>query len=292
DTIIVPTTIRTSFMTRYPNATNVVWYRYHPGPLTPAPTDWYYILDTSDYYSTFIWNGDEYVAWYDNGTWIRSSRSIAHSELPAAVSRAITAQFPGFVITDVDLENDKSQTVYEVDLEKGNKKWEVHFNEGGAILKKKPRDLSPLDPQADMVTDFETRYPNATQVTWYRYVPRDRVEVLPTDWDYEMDADDYEVRFSDGGTEYVAFYDEGKWVRSEAYTFDATKLPAAVNDVLKRDYAGYTIKEVDQEIGTAGTLYEVELLKGTDKCKIHFMADGNVQKKKCKDSMQKIKEKN
>jgi hypothetical protein len=66
-----------------------------------------------------------------------------------------------------------------------------------------------------MTTDFQTRFPNSTEVVWYRYNPDDRVEVLPTDWDYDMDATDYEVRFKLDGSEHQAFYNDGKWVRSE-----------------------------------------------------------------------------
>ena len=68
DTVIVPVAIRTSFDTKYPKATKVIWYQYTPDKtMTPQPTDWYVGLDEKDYYVTFNWNDADYIAWYDNG---------------------------------------------------------------------------------------------------------------------------------------------------------------------------------------------------------------------------------
>jgi len=40
---------------------------------------------------------------------------------------------------EVDKENDKNRTVYEVDLEKGSDKMKVHFDENGKAVKAKGR---------------------------------------------------------------------------------------------------------------------------------------------------------
>jgi uncharacterized membrane protein YkoI len=283
DTIPVPATIRTAFATKYPNATSVKWYRYNPGTMKVEPGMWYSTLDPSDYYVSFVWEDADYVAWYDNGAWIHSSRKIDNTQLPDVVSRIITTEYPGYIVTDVDHEMDKGQSLYEVDLEKADQKWVLHINEAGAIVKKKQRNVSRAEPETVMVTDFETRYPNATAVTWYKFSPREPVEILPSDWDYNLDASDYEVRFvGSDGSEYVAWYDNGTWVRGEAYTFDASKLPSAVSQAINKDFNGYMIKDVDREDNTSRVVYEVELEKGVDKCKIHYAADGSIVKKKCR----------
>lgn len=290
DTIIVPAMIRTSFLNRYPAATNVVWYKYTPGTMVADKSNWYYTMDTSDYYVSFFFDNSDHVAWFDNGQWLRSSRKIDNTELPASVNAAIKSQYPGFIITDVDLETDKSQTVYEVDLEKGDKKWVIHYGANGQVLKSKSRDINRAEPVTAMVSDFETRYPSASSVTWYRYSPRESVEILPTDWDYSLDASDYEVRFVSDGTDYVAWYDNGTWLRSEATNYDMSKLPSVVNQAISRDYAGYMIKDVDREEGVNQVLYEVEIEKtGGDKCKIHYSTDGTIVKKKCRIAGMKTK---
>ena len=285
DTVIVPATIQTSFSTKYPSATKVIWYQYTPDKtMTADPTVWYYGLDDKDYYVTFNWDNSDYIAWYDNGNWIRSSQRIDNIDLPADIMRAINTQYPGYTITDVDMERDNKQELYEVKLAKGDSKWNVHYTPTGTVSRKKERHLTKYDPQAEMTTDFTTRFPNTTDVVWYRYDPEARVEVYPTDWDYNMDATDYEVKFKMDGTEYSAWYDNGKWVRTESMTMNTntTKLPANINDLLKTQYSGYTVKDVETEQSSTRTVYEIELAKGNEKCKVFYTAEGAIIKKKCR----------
>lgn len=285
DTVIVPATIQTSFNTKYPNSTRVMWYQYAPDKTMPAdPTAWYYGLDDKDYYVTFNWQDADYIAWYDNGNWIRSSQRIDDIDLPADVMRTINTQYPGYTITDVDLEHDNKQKLYEVKLVKGDSKWNVHLTDNGTVARKKERHLTKYDPQADMTADFTTRFPNSSDVVWYRYDPDARVEVYPTDWNYNMDANDYEVRFKMDNTDYSAYYDNGKWVRTESMTMNANtaKLPANINDLLKTQYSGYTIKDVETEQSSTRTVYEIELAKGNEKCKVFYTSEGAIIKKKCR----------
>jgi uncharacterized membrane protein YkoI len=282
DTVIVPSGIQTSFSKLYPNASRVVWYRYTPAKGVMEPGVWYYNLDTSDYYASFFWNDDEYIAWYDNGSWIHSTQRIDRSELPDPVNQAIRKEYPGFIITDVDIEHDNNQKLYEVKLDKGNTRWNVHYSPSGSVVKKKMKNLSKADAEATMTADFESRYPNASTVTWYRFSPADRIDLLPSDWEYALDENDYEVRYTMDGNDYVAYYDNGRWVRSQAMTFDRSKLPASVSNAINSQYAGYSIQDVDREDDANQVIYEVELVKGNEKCKIHCSTDGSIVKKKCK----------
>lgn len=283
DTVIVPVEIRTSFDTKYPKATKVMWYQYSPEKTKPTdPTVWYYGLDDKDYYVTFYWDDADYIAWYDNGNWIRSSKTVDNIDLPADVMRSINTQYPGFRIADVDMEKDNKQELYEVKLVKGDTKWNVHYMPNGTVARKKERHSTKTDPQTVMTTDFSTRYPNATEVVWYSYTPDERIEVLPTDWDYNMDASDYEVRFKMDGSEHQAFYNDGKWVRSEVVMSNPAKLPANINTAIQTQYSGYTIKDVETEQNTNRTIYEIELTKGNEKCKVHYTAEGAIIKKKCR----------
>jgi len=285
DTVIVPVTIRTSFDTKYPKASRVVWYQYMPDKTQPSDaTVWYAGLDEKDYYVTFNWNDADYIAWYDNGNWIRSSQMIDNIDLPADVMRAVNTQYPGYRITDVDLEHDNKMDLYEVKLAKGDSKWNVHYNANGTVARKKERHMAKTDPQTTMTSDFSTRFPNASEVVWYTYTPDDRIEVLPTDWDYGMDATDYEVRFKMNGSDYQAWYNDGKWVRSEVAmaTPSNTTLPANINDLLKTQYSGYTVKNVETEQNPTRTVYEIELAKGNEKCKVFYTAEGAIIKKKCR----------
>ena len=138
----VPATTRTSFETKYPGATNVTWRRYNPDNYkTDTDDDWRKNLDTSDYEVSFRFNDVDYWAWYDNGEWHYETMKLKdHSKLPAAVNAAIQKNYKDYTITEVDVENDKNRKVYEVDLEKGGEKWNIHFDENGKVVKSKGPD--------------------------------------------------------------------------------------------------------------------------------------------------------
>jgi hypothetical protein len=97
-----------------------------------------------------------------------------------------------------------------------------------------------------------------------------------------MDANDFEVRFAQDGINQIAWYDNGKWVRSETTTLDPVRLPTVVNDAIARNFAGYSIKDIEREETATQVIYEISLEKGDEKCKIHYTVDGNVAKKKCR----------
>lgn len=138
-TVVVPEKTKTSFETKYPNATNTVWTKYEP--VEKIEWTWYEwpAMDTNDYVVTYQWDGSNYWTWYDEqGEWIGTVTNITDfSSLPAAVTKTLNSQFDGFTITEVDKENDKNRTAYEIDLEKGTDKMKVLIDEMGTVMKKK-----------------------------------------------------------------------------------------------------------------------------------------------------------
>ncbi len=140
-TVNVPATTRTTFETKYPSATNVQWSRYDN--TMASPVEWelagWPAMDTNDYVVMFDWDGYDYYAWYDeNGDWIGATYQMPdHSKLPTAVNNAIRSQFNGYTIVEVDKEIDKNRSAYEVELQKGDDKIRVLFDENGKVMKKK-----------------------------------------------------------------------------------------------------------------------------------------------------------
>jgi uncharacterized membrane protein YkoI len=133
-TITVPDNTRSAFEKKYTGATNVKWTRQNRNTArTTRP-------DSMDYQVTYRWNDQDYTTWYDwNGDWIVTTAKVANDKLPAAVNNAISSRYPGYTITEVDMENDKDMTSYEVDLEKGTEKKIIHFSPEGKELKKKEK---------------------------------------------------------------------------------------------------------------------------------------------------------
>jgi len=144
-------------------------------------------------------------------------------------------------------------------------------------------DNSPnVDVPVATRTSFETKYPKATNVRWNRYKVQDKTTMDASDWNYNLDTNDYEVVFNWDGADYYAWYDDGNWIRESSRVGDHSKLPAAVNDVIKKSYADYTITEVDKEHDKDRTVYEVDLEKGENKVKLTVDENGKIVKKKGK----------
>jgi hypothetical protein len=136
----VPQATRTSFETKYPQASNVRWVKYDPSvyKTTLEPSDVRYNLDANDYEVRFNFDNTDYVAWYDDGAWIYSTTRVGdHSALPIAVNNRIKNDFPDYKIVEVDKENDKDRLMYEVELEKGSDKLKLLIAENGEVIKKK-----------------------------------------------------------------------------------------------------------------------------------------------------------
>jgi len=138
-TVVVPEKTKKSFETKYPKASNTVWTTYQP--IDAIEWTWYEwpSMDTSDYMVTYNLDGSNYWTWYDDqGEWIRTVTNISDfTTLPAAVTKTLNSQFDGFTIKNVDKENDKNTSAYEIDLEKGTDKMKVLVSESGMVMKKK-----------------------------------------------------------------------------------------------------------------------------------------------------------
>ncbi|HET9431047.1 MAG TPA: PepSY-like domain-containing protein [Chitinophagaceae bacterium] len=135
----VPPATRTSFETKYPNATNVTWRKYEP--VSRIEWDWadWPVLDTGDYMVNYTWDGSEYWTWYDeDNNWIGTVSTVTdYAGLPAAVNKTIQSEFAGYTVSAVDKENDKNRTAYEIDLTKGDEQMRVLIDENGKVWKKK-----------------------------------------------------------------------------------------------------------------------------------------------------------
>ena len=133
--------------------------------------------------------------------------------------------------------------------------------------------------------DFEAQYPTATNVTWMQY----DATTTPIDWEMTgwepLDANDYVVRFDLANDQYYAWYDSnGGWIGSAYVVHDYTKLPAAVHALLTNQFRDYTIENVQREMWSGKTAYEIKLKK-TDDDKVKLLVDSNgmILKQKNKD---------
>lgn len=138
-----------------------------------------------------------------------------------------------------------------------------------------------VEVPAGTVTVFTTQYPTASNVVWSTY----DVNAVPIDWDLagwpELATDDYVVKFNMDNSDYYAWYDnDGNWIGTAMVMHDYKTLPEAINTMLNRDYAGYTITSVQKEFKKDNMAYELQMTSGTSKIKLLVDQNGNIIKKK------------
>lgn len=143
-------------------------------------------------------------------------------------------------------------------------------------------------------TSFEAKYPQAKDVTWDFPEP---VVVAPIEWEWTewptIDTNDYMAKFKVNDIDYWAWYDtNGDWIGTVEEIDDNSSLPPAVNNTVKTQFPGYTVKSIDKENDKNRTAYEIQMENGEDKMKALIAENGQILKKKGKESGVKIKEKN
>jgi hypothetical protein len=110
-------------------------------------------------------------------------------------------------------------------------------------------------------TAFKAKFPKVTTVSW------------------EMeDKKEYEASFKLDKMDCTASFDlKGNWLETEN-VIDIAKLPKIVSDAVSKQFAGYAIKLAEQTISEKNTVYELSLLKGTDKKSVIISDKGSVIK--------------
>jgi hypothetical protein len=140
-------------------------------------------------------------------------------------------------------------------------------------------------------TNFESKYPSASNVSWGYYEPYSDINWDWTGWP-ALDTKDYAVRYNMDGSDYYTWYDQdGNWVGTTTVVTNYSNLPAPVNNAIKREFKDYTIKSVNKENDKNREAYEVKLEKGNDKMTALITSDGTVFKKKGTMDGDKVKEK-
>ena len=88
---------------------------------------------------SYNWDGTEYWTWYDDkNNWVGTVSPVTdHASLPAAVNKTVQTEFAGYTITNVDKENDKNRTAYEIEMSKGDDRMKALIAENGKVIKKK-----------------------------------------------------------------------------------------------------------------------------------------------------------
>jgi hypothetical protein len=99
-------------------------------------------------------------------------------------------------------------------------------------------------------------------------------DAAKTSWEIE-NTKEFEAGFKLKGKELSANFDNtGKWLETET-EIKISALPASVSNAIKKDFAGFNIKEASKiESAKNGNCYEAEIEKGKDSFDVLFTHDG------------------
>ena len=143
--VVAPDGTQTAFVTRYPNATNVVWSHYDQAMVVPV--DWdlagWTMLDGSDYTVRFVMDNEDYYAFYDeNGDWVGTAYVVRdYSTIPVAINTMISTNYPSYTISAVNRQFQADRVAYEIELKNSTAKVKMLVDANGNIIKQKTKML-------------------------------------------------------------------------------------------------------------------------------------------------------
>lgn len=120
----VPAPVQSTFTKAFPNAMDVEWKL--------SGTQYKVEFETGLFFT-------DHEAWYDaSGKLLRHEEEISASELPAAVTTAINAEFPGYRVDDTERITIEDAVSYVVELKmKGHQEWKAAYDANGKQIEKR-----------------------------------------------------------------------------------------------------------------------------------------------------------
>src|SRR5690606_17681818 len=132
----------------------------------------------------------------------------------------------------------------------------ILFFGGTAIAQDIPQSQVP----AGVVSNFQKAFPNATDVEW------------------EMDGHLYKVEFEIGTQKFDhdVWYDDAGQLLKHKEEISRNSLPRQVAAVIKQEFKGYRIDDVEKITEGDKVTYKLEVKSRTEEWNLTLDADGNV----------------
>jgi len=117
----VPDAVNNAFKNKFPDAKDVKWEKENSKELEAN-----FKVNNTNVSANFMLDG----------TWVETETTIPSAELPAAVSNAVNAKYPGAVYSRTEkIEKPGGKILYEVNITVNGKKKELELNQDGTIAK-------------------------------------------------------------------------------------------------------------------------------------------------------------
>ena len=96
---------------------------------------------------------------------------------------------------------------------------------------------------------------------------------------WEKEGEDFEAEFKKNGKEMSAIFAASGVMVGTEEEIAKTDLPRNVQEVIQKEYAGYTLKETNKVTDKGVIKYEAEIAKGGSSYTLSFDIDGKLLKK-------------
>ncbi|MDR2969253.1 MAG: PepSY-like domain-containing protein [Tannerellaceae bacterium] len=260
-------------------------------------------------------NNVDYDAWYrPDGTLLAYKFDVTRSSLPQVVNAAITSRFAGYGIDDAEKVVKAGSAGYLVELESRNMEEDAYFGEDGTYISdafyrkgatqepgKPETPETPEAPEIPVDGNYTDEQIDALLAAYRQGRDRDIAESkVPTavtsafhaqftatrdiEWDYAANV--YKVEFEVNRTEHEAWYAEDGALLMYTMEVRYKSVPAAVQNAILSQYAGYTADECDyfRKGSIAGYVIEVENKRTGAELVVIYKEDGTFisQQRDCK----------
>lgn len=226
----------------------------------------------TNHIATFNQDNKEKEAWFDvNGVWLMTETDIVYEALPAEVKTTFEAltKYDGWKRDDVDmLERKNMETVYVIEVEKGNEEYDLYFDTKGNLLKE------VADKEDDSEDYLPTALPDAvSKILNEKYAG---YKLLETDLDKTTHVLEVDILLQAIKLE-VCFVNN-VWVstaKEVLYDTLPAKVKEAVENALKEHQGAELDDEADEVDTPKGKYYIVELeIEGKPSVSIRINEDG------------------
>ena len=121
----LPAKVKAAFEKKFPAAQKVKWGKENA-------TEWE---------AEFTMNNTTYSANFNaEGNWLETEYAIGEKDIPAAITKTLAKEFPGYKISVSEISETIKGKIYEFDLKSGVNKKEVAVNADGTMVKKDARE--------------------------------------------------------------------------------------------------------------------------------------------------------
>lgn len=221
----------------------------------------------------FEYNRQEKEAWFnDQGEWMMTETDILFEALPESVKNAYAAlsQYAGWKVDDVDmLERNGMETIFVVEIEKGNEEVDLYFDAKGNLLKE------VVDTDQD--DDSESYLPVALKEAVIKVLNDKFPGYKLLEIEREKNGS-LEVDILHSGQKFEVIFDQAdQWVASKK-EIPMSQVPQVVKQAALDAHPGAVIDDEEAELveTPAGTYYLIELEKGDQDIYVKVQEDGTI----------------